>query len=201
MMTHEIERRFLLSDPNWRPEDIQPVMLDQGYFALGGKTAKGSLFLDDIGEGYFKLEDLQGITLVTVPLEMEALIELWHHAETLDPAHAVLPMGWKARIRSHNNAKYIFDIKGPRNGTTRVEVGGTELDPALGVALLQKTGSTRLQKNRYDIPFAGHIWYLDVYLPPNEGDETVEVELDHAHEALEIPKWVGEEITYRKVFG
>lgn len=200
-MNHEIERRFLLSDPAWRPKEIEPVLLDQGYFILGGKTAKGFLFLDENGEGFFRLEDLQASVLLTVPLPMDSLIELWHHAETLDPAHAVLPMGWKARIRAHNNTNYIFDIKGPRNGTTRVEVGGIELDPALGLSLLEMTGSTRLQKNRYDIPFADHVWYLDVYLPPNDGEVTVEVELEHAYEALEIPEWVGEEITHRKVFG
>lgn len=197
---YEIERRFLLADPTWRPEGIEPVLLDQGYFALGGKTGNGFLLVDDNGEGFFRLEDLDRNTLLAVPLAMDSLIELWHHAETLSPAHAILPTGWKARIRSHNNADFIFDIKGPRSGTTRVEIPPTKLEPAFGLSLLEKTGNTRLQKYRYEIPSGTHVWHLDNYLPPHDGGVTVEVELGHAHEALEIPAWVGEEITHRKVF-
>ncbi len=197
---HEIERRFLLADPTWRPEGIEPVLLDQGYFALGGKTGNGFLLMDENGEGFFRLEDLDRNTLLTIPLAMPSLIELWHHAETLDSAHAILALGWKARVRAHNNTDFIFDIKGPRNGTTRVEIPPTKLDPAFGFSLLKKTGNTRLQKYRYEIPSGNHVWHLDVYRPPNDGGVTVEVELDDPHEALEIPEWVGEEITHRKVF-
>jgi len=45
------------------------------------------------------------------------------------------------------------------------------------------------------------VWEIDFYLDQHMGLNVAEVELDSADAALEIPDWVGEEITDRKLFG
>ncbi|QOT74511.1 CYTH domain-containing protein (plasmid) [Sphingobium fuliginis] len=53
-----------------------------------------------------------------------------------------------------------------------------------------------IQKTRYRVTFAGKIWEIDVFHGPAEGLIVAEVELQTVDERLELPPWIGEEVTH-----
>ena len=60
-----------------------------------------------------------------------------------------------------------------------------------------------LEKIRHYVPYGGLTWEIDVYEGLLEGVVIAEVELDRAERVLELPDWVGREVTgnarYRKI--
>ena len=52
-----------------------------------------------------------------------------------------------------------------------------------------------IEKTRYRIEHAGLTWELDVFEGENAGLVVVEVELPAADTPVDIPAWVGEEVT------
>ncbi len=52
-----------------------------------------------------------------------------------------------------------------------------------------------IEKYRYKIPFAGMVWELDEFLGENAGLFVAEVELSHESQTVELPDWVGDEVT------
>lgn len=52
-----------------------------------------------------------------------------------------------------------------------------------------------LEKMRYYVPHAGLTWEIDVYEGLLKGVVIAEVELDREDRALQLPDWVGKEIT------
>ena len=186
-MPEEIERRFLPRSPEWRPEG-KGVHLVQGYFKLG-ETATGQPALWPWP--HFRVNGLRLVWLS------------WKDWASLRPhctAEGGLPKGWKARIRSYDNRRFVLDIKGPRNGTTRFELDEQPLSPKAGHALLEQCRETVLSKTRYTLSHAGQDWHVDVFDAPHSGLITCEAELTSADAPLELPPWVGEEITGRKLF-
>lgn len=56
----------------------------------------------------------------------------------------------------------------------------------------------KLTKTRFDIPFGGHLFEVDIYDGALRGLATVEVELPSEDTQVHLPDWVGEELTQRK---
>lgn len=52
-----------------------------------------------------------------------------------------------------------------------------------------------VEKTRYRVPVAGHVWEIDVFEGANTGLVVAEVELSDEQEHFELPPWVGEEVT------
>ncbi len=52
-----------------------------------------------------------------------------------------------------------------------------------------------IEKTRHYVRHAGHIWEVDVFEGENKGLIVAEVELETADERLELPTWVGNEVT------
>lgn len=52
-----------------------------------------------------------------------------------------------------------------------------------------------IEKYRYKIPFGGMVWELDEFLGENAGLFVAEVELSHESQTVELPDWVGDEVT------
>lgn len=52
-----------------------------------------------------------------------------------------------------------------------------------------------IEKMRYLVPFAGHIWEIDVFAGQNKGLVVAEVELKDEKEEIQIPSWLGQEVT------
>ena len=52
-----------------------------------------------------------------------------------------------------------------------------------------------IEKNRYKIEYEGHVWEVDEFFGENEGLILAEVELSHEHQVIELPDWLGLEVT------
>ncbi|MET0051834.1 MAG: CYTH domain-containing protein [Candidatus Thiodiazotropha sp.] len=52
-----------------------------------------------------------------------------------------------------------------------------------------------IDKVRYKVRVAEHVWDLDLFLGANEGLVVAEVELSHEGEGFEMPDWAGEEVS------
>jgi len=55
-----------------------------------------------------------------------------------------------------------------------------------------------IEKTRFHIHHQGKLWEVDVFSGDNAGLIVAEVELLHVDEVIELPQWVGEEVTEDK---
>ena len=53
----------------------------------------------------------------------------------------------------------------------------------------------RIEKTRYAVAYAGRTWDVDVFAGANTGLVLAEVELNSPDEPIELPSWVGREVT------
>ena len=99
------------------------------------------------------------------------------------------------RVRIQGDTGFLT-VKGRSNasGTTRFEwekeILVTEADQLLSLC---EPGI--LEKIRYNIPFAGHIFEVDEFLGTNKGLVIAEIELNGEDEIFERPDWLGQEVT------
>ncbi|NOZ38181.1 MAG: CYTH domain-containing protein [Gammaproteobacteria bacterium] len=52
-----------------------------------------------------------------------------------------------------------------------------------------------IEKIRYHVPYAGHVWEIDVFEGDNAGLVVAEIELAKEDEAFDRPDWLGEEVS------
>ena len=52
-----------------------------------------------------------------------------------------------------------------------------------------------IEKTRFLVTHAGHLWEVDVFSGDNQGLVVAEVELQHEDEAFEAPAWLGKEVS------
>lgn len=53
-----------------------------------------------------------------------------------------------------------------------------------------------IEKTRYRIEYRGWVWEVDEFSGENQGLVVAEVELESPDQPLELPDWVGEEVTH-----
>lgn len=98
------------------------------------------------------------------------------------------------RVRSDGERAWL-NIKAAVAGASRAEFEyPLPLDDALFM-LDELCSAGVIEKMRYWVPFAGHIWEVDVFEGDNAGLVVAEVELGAPDEAVTLPPWVGEEVT------
>jgi adenylate cyclase len=107
--------------------------------------------------------------------------------------------GGKVRVRISAGAacppRAFVTIKGPRDGIARPEFE-YEIPPAEAEAMMAGLcGDQVVEKTRHLVPYGGHVWVVDVYDGVLAGVTYAEVELQHPHEQVAIPSWVGAEVT------
>jgi adenylate cyclase len=56
-------------------------------------------------------------------------------------------------------------------------------------------GEVIIEKTRHYVPYASHLWEVDVFAGENTGLQMAEIELDSVDESFEIPDWIAEEVT------
>jgi CYTH domain-containing protein len=91
--------------------------------------------------------------------------------------------------------KAYFTVKGLTKGVSRLEF---EYEIPLLDAnqmLDQLCERPIIEKFRHKIDFQGLTWEIDEYLGENQGLIIAEVELDSESEVLELPEWVGKEVS------
>ena len=52
-----------------------------------------------------------------------------------------------------------------------------------------------IEKTRYRLDYAGRVWEVDVFHGDNDGLIVAEIELERPDAALELPPWIGEEVS------
>jgi adenylate cyclase len=91
--------------------------------------------------------------------------------------------------------KATLTIKGLSRGATRDEYEYEIPKSDADLMLDQLCERPILEKTRYRVPFRGLTWEVDVFGGDNEGLVVAEVELGSEDQAVELPPWVGREVT------
>lgn len=89
----------------------------------------------------------------------------------------------------------FLTIKGRSQGISRREFEYPIPAPD-AEQLLAMCGASRIDKIRYRIPHAGHLWEVDVFSGANQGLVLAEIELASEDEAFARPDWLGEEVSH-----
>ena len=110
--------------------------------------------------------------------------------------------GQKARVRI-TDSKATITLKGQKRGLIR-----NEFEYAIPYSDAEEMLRTMcdghvLEKVRHFVPHAGEVWSVDVYDGILRGVVIAEIELKHADQQIELPDWIGKEVTndprYRKI--
>ena len=101
------------------------------------------------------------------------------------------------RIRMIDSAaekSAVLCIKGRRgkNGAPEFEF---EVPLRHAIELMRMCGSNIIKKWRYEVEYKNHLFEIDEFLGHHEGLTVIEVELTHKDEPVELPDWIGEEVT------
>lgn len=86
-------------------------------------------------------------------------------------------------------------IKGKTTGIARSEFE-YEIPVTDAIALLQLCDGPLIEKMRYEITFAGHLFEVDVFEGDNAGLIIAEVELQSADETVALPDWIEREVSF-----
>jgi CYTH domain-containing protein len=98
------------------------------------------------------------------------------------------------RVRITGSKAYLT-IKGPVTGATRLEYE-YEIPLEDAEEMLDKLCEDPLiEKTRYKIEFGGLLWEVDEFGGENEGLFLAEVELSDENQEIELPEWIGEEVS------
>lgn len=85
----------------------------------------------------------------------------------------------KGKTEGLQRSEYEYEI--PRGDAERI------LDMFCGDRIIEKI--------RYEVEYGNHVWELDRFQGRHEGLFLAEVELNHPDEEIEIPPWVGREVS------
>jgi len=99
------------------------------------------------------------------------------------------------RVRTKNEKGYIT-IKGKSNdlGTTRFE-WEKEIQQNEALELLKLCEDFIIEKTRYVVKYNEQLFEVDVFHGDNEGLIIAELELNDENEFIDLPDWIGEELT------
>lgn len=98
------------------------------------------------------------------------------------------------RVRTFDDARGVLTLKGAANGLSRAEY---EYDIPIEDAreLLAMAGSHVLEKRRYELLAGPVTWEIDVFKGRHSGLVMAEVELQREDQSVQLPEWVGEEVS------
>ncbi len=98
------------------------------------------------------------------------------------------------RVRTIGEKGYLT-IKGITVGISRLEFEyEIPIDDA-NELLEELCERPIIEKHRYKISYGGLVWEVDEFHGVNEGLVMAEVELESADQVIEMPAWVGEEVS------
>jgi adenylate cyclase len=110
----------------------------------------------------------------------------------------------QAYLTSEGKASIRVRIKDNREATLTIKSRGSELRrleleyaiPTLEAeALIPLRRGSIIEKMRQKVPFGGLNWEIDEFAGENAGLVIAEVELRQEHQHVELPSWVGAEVT------
>lgn len=99
------------------------------------------------------------------------------------------------RIRVQEEKAFIT-IKGKTEGLSRAEYEyPIPLDDATEM-MHQLCQQPYIEKYRYKIMYGGKVWEVDEFRKENQGLVLAEIELESEDQQVELPPWVGEEVSH-----
>ncbi|HPZ06853.1 MAG TPA: CYTH domain-containing protein [Candidatus Eremiobacteraeota bacterium] len=98
------------------------------------------------------------------------------------------------RVRTIDE-KGFLTIKGVSVGASRAEYEYEIPGKDAYEILTNLCEKPLIEKKRYKISYKGLIWEIDEFFGDNKGLIMAEVELTDEKQSLELPSWVGEEVT------
>jgi adenylate cyclase len=99
------------------------------------------------------------------------------------------------RVRTRDDSEAVVTIKGAARGISRAEYEyAVPIEDAR--EMLAMAEPHVLQKRRHIVPFAGLTWEIDVFDGRHAGLVIAEVELDYEGQHVELPDWLGAEVTH-----
>lgn len=102
----------------------------------------------------------------------------------------------KVRVRIYDERATIA-VKAKREGFSDAEFEYDIPKADAEEMLASYCGQQLLTKVRYDVPYKGFTWQVDVYEGPLEGVILAEVELPRVDVDVPLPDWIGKEVTGR----
>jgi adenylate cyclase len=183
-MAQEIERKFLTQSEAWRALAAGQYYR-QGYIDQDDRTSvrlvAGAIVVtqDDI-ELAFAVSEEDAIA-ITQDFQPDA-------SGRLDPGTCT------PRIRVAGEMGYLT-LKTKTVGISRSEYE-YEIPKIQALALLDLVcDRPQIEKYRFKIPIGDVVWEVDEFLGGNAGLVVAEVELESAGQSIELPDWVGAEVS------
>lgn len=103
------------------------------------------------------------------------------------------------RVRIVDAVNAMLTVKTAAAGIARDEYDYA-IPLADGLALIEQRQGSAIEKMRYDVPAGDLTWEIDVFEGENTGLVIAEIELDSASRRIELPPWIGEEVTHDRRF-
>jgi len=99
------------------------------------------------------------------------------------------------RVRIVDAGSAMLTVK-----TTAAGIAREEYDYAIpladGLALIEQRQGSLIDKVRHDVAAGDLVWEIDVFEGDNAGLVIAEIELDSTSRQIELPRWIGEEVTH-----
>ena len=92
--------------------------------------------------------------------------------------------------------KGYLTIKGPAFGHSRAEYEYEIPCKDAEKMLNSLCSSSLIQKVRYHVYYGKSVWEIDEFVGDNKGLIVAEVELDDENQTIELPEWIGEEVSH-----
>ena len=107
-----------------------------------------------------------------------------------------LPVTGGAVVRARiEGQRAVLTLKGRTNGIARSEYEYEIPMQDAEQILAELCSGPQIEKTRYVVEWAGKIWEVDVFAGEKKGLLVAEVELESEDEPVELPPWVGEEVS------
>jgi len=122
--------------------------------------------------------------------------DVWRHGvEGVPYAQGYLSRGNGRTVRVRiAGTKAFITIKGPVTGISRPEFE-YEIPVEDARQMLSLCDGPVIEKIRHRILHGRHVWEVDEFLGENTGLTVAEVELANAEDSVEMPSWIGKEVT------
>lgn len=135
-----------------------------------------------------------------VEIERKFLVDHDKWEQVLKPAGTLYRQGYllnddhrTIRVRVTDKQGYIT-LKGASSGISRKEYEYM-IPVSDGIELLDGFAKSEVEKVRYRIDFAGHLWEVDEFLGDNAGLIMAEIELKQETATFERPDWITNEVS------
>lgn len=122
---------------------------------------------------------------------------LQHHTKSITIVQGYLSFDPARTVRIRKTAtKAFLTIKGKSNetGDTRFE-WEKEIKENEAIQLFDLCLGQTIRKTRYVVPYQSHIFEIDVFSGNHQGLVIAEIELSSTSEKVDLPKWIGQEVT------